>query len=369
MLDGLDSLSITCSEIDRQLDEVLKLTNLTCLDLTHVWPHRRLQGEAVSFEQPWISFKAWPALKVYKFAHCWVIDSSTDLDIATVEEVYTNRLAAAMEIGKLHLILRRKHDDMLVLLASLSSPTWCTHIVDLHLIVTYLQDTTIHLASAVEQVIEAVVSLQTFHLRLCYGKPDSHAQNRIVLGSGYSGQLQSFELENMPCKTLNLGSATCLRSISVVGVDSDDMPCELALPSGVVQLKYFGNTLFNLAPLKRESVLKQLSCLAQVTLGTCFQYSDGTRQPEVSASMPRLPWASSLRCLKLRKQPVKWLLDDSAQEVLQDCTALEHLILPSGKYPCGELYTWVKAAQCVRVSDNDPEVLDPSSDFYHNCVS
>lgn len=81
-------------------------------------------------------------------------------------------------MAKVHLVPRCTHDDMLGLLVSLSSSTRSE---GLQLVVTHLQDTTLHLklATVVNQVMEAIVYQQTFHLILGGSKCDSHAQNRM----------------------------------------------------------------------------------------------------------------------------------------------------------------------------------------------
>ena len=63
----------------------------------------------------------------------------------------------------------------------------------------------------------------------------------------------------------------------------------------------------------------------------------------------------SLRWLSVTTKAVKSLLDGSVQDCLRLCTGLEHLILPLGQHPKGELAAWVKGARYVRVSDNEPK--------------
>lgn len=69
----------------------------------------------------------------------------------------------------------------------------------------------------------------------------------------------------MFCTTLDLESATCLTGISLKGIDSQCMPCELMLPSSVEQLKFFG---ISLTTVHAQKLPEGLPNLTQVMLGT-----------------------------------------------------------------------------------------------------
>lgn len=90
-LKGLTNLSFCGCDVGSGLDAVMQLTDLVCLDLTGVQSRRGAEEQ-----QPWRKFEAWPALSVFKFANCWLIDSSTVLVLASVQEVHTDRLAVGM---------------------------------------------------------------------------------------------------------------------------------------------------------------------------------------------------------------------------------------------------------------------------------
>lgn len=81
-LEGLTSLSLCQCEVGSDIDAVLQLTNLVCLDLTGVVYPRDLDGDDW---QEWSRFEAWPALQVFKFAGCRWMDDSTVLAIAKCE--------------------------------------------------------------------------------------------------------------------------------------------------------------------------------------------------------------------------------------------------------------------------------------------
>ena len=351
LLQGLTSLSLCHSKVNRDLYAVTMLTNLESLDLTRVgiprdlYPHER---------QPWGRFEAWPALRVFKFVGCWLIDNSTVLDIATVQEVHTGRLALGMETANIHLVLWHtcRHAIMLESLASVLSPAWSIHIVDLHVLV--YDDMALHFATIVNQVLESLLCLQSFQLvgPLCEPGPADnidHEQGGIVLGDGYSGQLKNLQLRYMHCSMLDLEVATCLTHISLNTIEKQDVSCELILPSSLVRLEFVGKSL---TTRRAKCLLEGLPSLTHLTLG--IGNFGGSREPELSGSacLPTMP--SSLRWFRVTSTSLKKLLDASAQECLKYCAGLEYLTLPLGQYPKGGLYAWVKSARYVRVSDNDP---------------
>ena len=130
-------------------------------------------------------------------------------------------------------------------------------------------------------------------------------QAEIVLGSDYSGQLKDLKLKHICCNRIDLGLATTLTSISLTGMDSRSISCELILPSMVERLEFFGNTL-----ITRDSkyLLQGLSSLTQVTLGSRdprhYSFS-GTKELGLSSSacMPTLP--GSLRHLRVTSSGCK----------------------------------------------------------------
>ena len=239
-LQGLTSLSFSHSMVGRELDAVSKLTNLVSLDLTRTFSDAPMDVEGV---QPWSTFVTWPALCVFKFAGCCWIDNSTVLDIVTVQEVHTDRLAQGMETSNIHLLLRDRHASTSGSLASLVSPAWSTCVVDLHVTVTDTQDTAIQIATSVNLVLEALLFLQSFQLVGVSCDEErlydiDHTQGRIVLGDGYSGRLKTLKLQDINCSVLDLEVATCLTSISLKAIEMEGVSCKLILPSSVVCLQF-----------------------------------------------------------------------------------------------------------------------------------
>lgn len=159
-LEGLTSLSITRSSINGQLDQVMKLTNLVFLDLTDTRPCLIGQPDAQG-QKPWSKFDAWPALHVFKFVGCWLIDKSTALNISAVTEVRTDMLTPCMETADIHLFVQHMHANIFGFLSRLASSVWCTCIVTLHVAAYDFQDTALRLATVMDQVLEALVCLQT----------------------------------------------------------------------------------------------------------------------------------------------------------------------------------------------------------------
>ena len=297
-LQGLTSLSLCDCDVSRDLDAVSMLTKLESLDLTRVG---KCSASDVRDWQPWSRFEAWPPLCVFKFVDCWLIDNSTVLDIARVQGVHTDRLALGMETANIHLV----QCHMLESLASLLSPTWSTQIVDLRVV------SDMHLANTANQVLEALMCLQSFQLVGGWCKQNQvenidHGQGRIVLGDGYSGQLKSLQLQDMYCSILDLEVATRLTRISLNILEKQDVSCELILPSSVVCLEFFGNSL---TTRHAKCLLEALPSLTHLTLGIDRFDSCYSSEPELSGSacLPTMP--SSLRWFRVTSISLKKLLD------------------------------------------------------------
>ena len=153
-LEGLTSLCIRHSGIGGAAhpDQVMKLTNLKCLELTGTYPHQGLAAPG----RPWNRFEAWPALCVLKFIDCWFTDKSTALGIA-VQELHTDRLTPSMDMPKMDLTLGHTHHDLFYLLTGLLSPMWCTCIVYLQVHFTDMDDTPLYFAAVVKQLLEELL--------------------------------------------------------------------------------------------------------------------------------------------------------------------------------------------------------------------
>ena len=293
-LEGLTSMSIFHCQVGRDLHVVSKLTNLVSLELTGVKPP---QGSDPQEQQSWSKFEAGPALRVLVFAVCWLNDKSIGMDIATVQEVHTDRLTTSMEAANIHLVLRHMHDPMLGSLADLSNSGWCTCNVDLRVIVNVSTVMVSHLPTVVYQVLEALLFLQPLHFAGgCNTMSPSDVTKKgygsIVLGDGYSGQLNELKLQEMLCTLLDLGVATCLTSISLKNTDRQGVSCELILPVSLVRLEFLGDSL---TTWHAKCLLQGLPSLTHVKLG--LNRYEFLREPELISSpcMPAVPGSCSLR--------------------------------------------------------------------------
>ena len=357
-LEGLTSLSIMHSEVKSELEAVTQLTNLVYLDLTKADMPGSIFGDTRYFDrhEPWSKFEAWPALQVFKFAGCWLIDKTTVLDVGNVQELHTDRLTPGMETASIHLVLHHTctDNDTLGVLVTLLTPVWCSCIVDLRVVPenTY---TALQLATVVNHLLQVCFCLQTLHLVGRGSRSEDRGQAKIVLGDGYCAQLKDLKLEHICCRMIDLGSARALTSISFTGMESQHILCELILPSMVTLLEFFGTALFD---SHAKYMLKGLSSLAQITLGTrdprcSYIHREPIAKLDSFACMPTLP--GSLRYLRVMSPSLKKLLDDSAQRCLRFCTSLQHLTLPAYEHPVGKLHAWVKAARHVHILDFDQD--------------
>ena len=351
-LKGLTNLSITGAEIDAELKGVTRLTGLVSLALSHTYaPGTILPCEGKVGGQPWGKFKAWPALSVFKFANCWLINESTALDIASVPELHTDRLRPGMEIANVHLEMSSLYHNTVWKFASLSSPVWCSCLVCVHVDFVRGQCCALHLAPIVQQVLEVCLCLESFYFN---GEADdSHGQAgaNIMLGN-VSQHLKDLKLSKLCCSKVGLGPAVAVTSLGLIAMDWNGMSCELILPSTLERLESSCNCLFS---MHGKHVLDGLSSLTHLTIETESRSYCEAEEAELHHSeyMPTLP--SSLRRLHVMSSDIKKLLDDSAQRCLRFCTSLEHLTLPANEYPEGELHAWVKAAQHVHIVDNGPD--------------
>lgn len=114
----------------------------------------------------------------------------------------------------------------------------------------------------------------------------------IVLGDGYSGQLNELKLQEMLCTLLDLGVATCLTSISLKNTDRQGVSCELILPVSLVRLEFLGDSL---TTWHAKCLLQGLPSLTHVKLG--LNRYEFLREPELISSpcMPAVPGSCSLR--------------------------------------------------------------------------
>ena len=245
-LKTLTSLKITASWVGIDLHE---LTTLTSLDLSSCYGKLLPYGSHDQGTMPWKKFEAWPALQVFKFAHCCLVDSTTELSVATVNELHTDRLAVGMEGAAVHL----KHDSSMVgrhalpeMFASILSPSWCSCILDVRIKMTGREQNEAYIAAAVAMVFLMCTGLQTFHLTS--SAAENQGQARIVVGQGCCGQLTELKLVSLYCQEVDLRSATRLSSITLAHTDlhayPDGTPFKLALPESVQQLRFFWQSSF-----------------------------------------------------------------------------------------------------------------------------
>ena len=177
-----------------------------------------------------------------------------------------------METANVHWVLQDEHATLFNTLSSLLVSGWPTHLVALHVTVTDWRDQALPLADVVNQVLEALLCLQSFHLGEgpdnpfhSVRRPNPHEQpleyrpSQIVLGDSYSGELKDLKLQYLHYRTLDLGVATCLTSISLKDIEQPGVSCELSLPSSVMRLEVFGKGLMS----------QRLPNLTHLTLGTC----------------------------------------------------------------------------------------------------
>lgn len=209
-LDQLKSLKLQGSR-DCQ-DPLTQLTNLVYLDLTSChW-----DGPSDGFwdrTRGLSGFVAWPALRVFKFGGCPLIRPGTVLNLAKVDHLHTQLLTAGMELAKVHLDLV-VHKDLHDICANITSPLWCNSVVELKLVVPR-GCASVHLATAVSQLLEFCSCLQIFHFNNCASSTfASNGPAEIVFCKQYQAPLTEFSLKGVCCSKLDLESCSSLTEVT-----------------------------------------------------------------------------------------------------------------------------------------------------------
>ena len=290
---NLTSFSTASSWIWADIDNLDKLTKLTCLDLTgSLW----YELTANTFTRPFpipakslASFTAWPELKALKAISCSLFHPSTKLDLPGVQEVQMGWVVPKLVNIRLH--LGQTHLEHAPLDPQrLLYPPCATCLVDLRLNLDYRVLGT-GLAAILQQVLFICKSLQVLHLSNFGFRsvPLDNAMN-IRLHEQCGEQLMQLHLKHVPCNILDLASSAFLTSVKLHCVKSrHGAAFQLSLPSSLRSLDYCGDLLFG------STCRQQLQHCSHLTY---LAISPEKRYKLPECELPLLP--SSLYHLQLR---------------------------------------------------------------------
>ena len=215
----LRSFSTTSSEVWADINNLDKLTKLTCLDLANsLWHELGAHTDMFSLvpSGPLASFTAWPELKVLKTVGCNLFHPSTQLDLPGVQEIQVRQVVPQLVNVRLHL-----HQDYFDQAVSgpqaLLHPSCATCLVDLRLNLDYsVLGSASGLAAILQQVLFICKSLQVLHLsNFAFGNVNLDDAVNIRLHEQCGEQLTQLHLEHLSCNILDLASSAFLTSVKL----------------------------------------------------------------------------------------------------------------------------------------------------------
>ena len=338
----LTSFSAASSNIWADIDNLDKLTKLTCLDLAKTIWHElcpRTGKPLPDISGPFASFAGWPELKLLKITNCNLFCPSTQLDLPGVQEVQAGWIVPELVNIRLHLhhgLYEYTSFDPQCLLR----PSCATCLVDLRLI---LDPRVLGTGSAaiVQQVLFICNSLQVLHLTSWYcsvGNPGGAVN--IMLHEQCGEQLTQLHLTHLSCNILNLASSAFLTSVKLICVKPrHGAAFQLSLPSSLRSLDYCGDNLFG------------STCRQQ--LQHCLHLTYLAIRPEKHNKLPdyELPLLPSSLChLQLGMKQYQWI-SGLSWDILNACTNLERLTLPATFTLSGNIKETVAALRHVHIVD------------------
>ena len=345
---NLTSFSTPSSSVWADINNLDKLTKLTCLDIARsTW--RELcprTGEPLpDLSGAFASFTGWPELKVLKIANCNLFCPSTQLNLPGVQEVHVNWVVPKLADIRLHLHLNQSAHAPLDP-QCLLHPSCAICLVDLRLHLEYRVPGT-GWAAILQQVLLICHSLQVLHLSsFGSGKVSLDDTVNIRLHEHCGEQLTQLHLVYVSCNILDLASSAFLTSVKLSCVKSTHGAAfQLSLPSSLRSLDYCGDLLFG-STCRQQ--LQHCSHLTYLAISPEKLY----KLPE--CELPLLP--SSLYHLQLRKPdyPIKdheWVRGRS-WDILNACTNLERLTLPGMFTLSGNMKETVAALRHLHVVDH-----------------
>ena len=348
---NLTSFSTFFSSVGADINNLDKLTKLTCLDLARsTWYELTALTFRTSHHHPppagaFASFTGWPELKVLKIAGCNLFRPSTQLDLPGVQEIQVSWVVPKLVNIRLH--LHQSHWPPAPLDPQcLLHPSCATCLVDLRLNLDYRVLGT-GLAAILQQVLFTCNSLQVLHLfNVGSGTITLDDAVNIRLHEQCGEQLTQLHLVHVSCSVLDLASSAFLTSVKLHCVTPrHGAAFQLFLPSSLTSLDYCGDLLFGSTCRQH---LQHCSHLTYLAISPKNLY----KLPE--CELPLLP--SSLYHLQLRKPdyPIKdheWVRGRS-WDILNACTNLERLTLPGMFTLSGNMKETVAALRHLHVVDH-----------------
>ena len=280
------------------------------------------------------------------------------LDVSLVHEIYASCLTPGMSGAKIHIlsIERQNHPN---LIADMLSLPFFALLVEVRI---GLPPHTLG-SEASEILLDLIRNcrcLQTLQL-ICQGDQSRQGHTRVFVPAGVGNQLKALVLAGIWFTVVDLSFTTTLSTVSLITIDSCNQLCQLALPSSLQSLTFFGESLFGIEV--NEGQLTPLSHFTRLTLGV--DGPNGGCAPQRALASPagvvRLPLLpSSLRHLHLWADEMNYMFDfdhlpgqpfvDYCDwHCLDPCTNLERLTLPTCYSLKGHLKAFVQSARHLHI--------------------
>ncbi len=355
-LQGLTSLSLRESTVYGDNDfTVTRLTNLLQLDLAQAaW---LVEDDQYLFLE---SFVGWPLLKILNICESSVSESVFSniqvLDVSLVHEMYASWLTPGMVGAKIHIL---NVDRRPKLIADMLSLPYSALLVEVRVALPPYTLSS-EASDILLDLMRSCRCLQTLQLSN-QGIRSLQGYAQIAVPAEIGTRLQTLVLDDLWFSVIDLSFTTSLSTVSLITVDSCNLPCQLGLPSSLQSLTFIGDSLFGIEV--NECQLAPLSHLTRLTLGVDgpngrFAFQRALGSPAGVVRLPLLP--SSLRHLHLWADERNYVYDfdyvlghpfvDCCDwHCLDPCTNLERLTLPTCYSLKAHLKTFVQFARHLHI--------------------
>jgi len=366
-LQGLTSLSLRESTVYGDNDfTVTQLTNLLQLDLAQAaW---LVEDDQYLYLE---SFVGWPLLKILNICERLLSESVFSniqvLDVSWVHEVYASWLTPGMIGAKIHIL---NVDRCPKLIADMLSLPYSALLVEVRVALPAYTLSS-EASDILLDLVRSCVCLQTLQFSN-QGIRSLQGYAQIAVPAGIGTRLQTLVLDDLWFSVIDLSFTTSLSTVSLITVDSCNLPCQLGLPSSLQSFTFIGDSLFGIEVNERQ--LAPLSHLTRLTLGVdgpngrcAFQRALGS--PAGVVRLPLLP--SSLRHLHLWADERNYVydldyvfghpfVDYCDWHCLDPCTNLERLTLPTCYSLKGHLKIFVQSARHLHIVEyvDDQDDID-----------
>lgn len=340
-LQNLQTLSLQGSDIWASPAPLLKLTWLTCLNLSGSFWFVNDPGDSDAFA----IFRAWPLLQVLKVDNCNLFEATTSFEAPRVQDLQVSWVRE--KEPKFTSQARWRIVNPTTMQSPISDYCCLQYLTALQITADRRADALFY-AEVLRQALSNFQFLESLSLNSMGTGCDGAAE--IVVTSKQGQTLKKLELGGFPCSTLDLRCAarlTCLdlscRPYMRICARPDFV---MHLPASLV-ICTFVDTAVSM-PAARL-IFEPCKHLTKLCLGVAFR-----PDVELPYTLPVLP--SGLCQLAMRSIWSHKSFLDCDWHCLDACSNLQHLSLPSSGYLCDYLKIWVESARCLHIVDFENEL-------------